>query len=253
MLDSILDSLQVLTFPTKTDFRSIKEREVALFQGPMGWAEFSPFLEYGAQECVPWLVSGIEAAFLPAPTALRNKIPINATLPAVNESAKIAEVLSWFPGCEVVKIKVGENLAEDLARIREVRRLLPGARIRIDVNGSWSVEYARTALAAIYEEGDLEYVEQPCQSLEELRELKQRLTLPILIAADEVIRKSSQPLSLELAGAVDIVMLKVAPLGGIRASLEIAEKYGLPVVVSSALESAVGISYGLNLAAALPD
>ena len=166
---------------------------------------------------------------------------------------EIAGVLSWYPGCTTVKIKVGSDLHEDLARIEYVRELLPAAQLRIDVNGNWSVDYALTAINAIYEGGELEYVEQPCRTLDELRELKSRLHIPVLVAGDEVIRKSTDPLALDLQDAVDIVMLKVAPLGGIRASLEIAEKYGLPVVVSSALESAVGISYGLNLAAALPD
>jgi len=253
MLDSILESIQVVALPTKTDFRSIHVREVALFEGPAGWGEFSPFLEYDSTECVPWLVSGIEAALVQSPLPFRQKIPVNATLPALTDRAEIAEVLSWYPGCSTVKIKVGSDLQEDLARIGYVRELLPKAQIRIDVNGNWSVDYALIALNAIYEGGPLQYVEQPCAGLGELRELKSRLQVPILIAGDEVIRKSINPMTLEVQGAIDIVMLKVAPLGGIKRSLEIAEIHGLPVVVSSALDSAVGISYGLKLAAALPE
>jgi len=253
MLDSILESLRVVVLPTKTDFRSIRAREVALFEGPVGWGEFSPFLEYDAKECVPWLVSGIEAAVVEAPQPLRQKISVNATLPALNNKEEIVEVLSWYPGCTTVKIKVGSNLPEDLARVAHVRELVPGARIRIDVNGNWSVEEALTSISAIYDGGQLEYVEQPCGTLEELRELKGRLQVPVLIAGDEVIRKSANPLVLDLRGAIDIVMLKVAPLGGIRRSLEIAKMHGMPAVVSSALDSAVGISYGLKLAATLPE
>jgi O-succinylbenzoate synthase len=253
MLDSILESIQVVALPTKTDFRSIRVREVALFEGPAGWGEFSPFLEYDAKECVPWLVSGIEAALVAAPLPTRKKIPVNATMPALNGRERIAEVLSWYPGCTTVKIKVGSDLDEDLARIERVRELLPSAQLRIDVNGSWSVAYALTAINAICEGGSLEYVEQPCGTLKELRDLKSRLQIPVPIAGDEVIRKSLNPIALDLRGAIDILILKVAPLGGIKSSLEIAKTHGLPAVVSSALDSAVGISYGLKLAAALPE
>lgn len=253
MLDSILESIHVVALPTKTDFRSVRVREVALFEGPAGWGEFSPFLEYDANECVPWLVSGIEAALITAPRPIRQEILVNATLPALNTREEIAEVLSWYPGCITVKIKVGSDLREDLARIAYVRELLPNAKVRIDVNGNWSVNHALTSINAIYETGALEYVEQPCGTLEELRELKSKLQVPVLIAGDEVIRKSRNPLALDLRDVIDIVMLKVAPLGGIKRCLEIAETHGLPVVVSSALDSAVGISYGLKLAAALPE
>lgn len=253
MLDSILESLHVVALATRTNFRSVQLREVALFEGPQGWGEFSPFLEYAAEECVPWLVSGIESATnQPVPT-LRSKIEINATMPALNARDEIALVLSWFPGCKSVKIKVGSNLQEDLLRIAYVREILPDAGIRIDVNGGWSVDEAVRSLSAISKAGDLEYVEQPCNSIAELRELKSRLDVPILIAGDEVFRKSNNPLTIDVSGAVDIVMLKVAPLGGIKRSIEIARAHGLPTVVSSALESAVGISYGLRLAAILPE
>lgn len=253
MLDSILESIRVVALPTKTDFRSVRVREVALFEGPAGWGEFSPFLEYDAKECVPWLVSAIEAALITPPHSIRNEICVNATLPALNKKEEISEVLSWYPGCTSVKVKVGSDLHEDLARIAHVRKLLPDAQIRIDVNGNWSVDYAFAFINAIHENAELEYVEQPCGTLAELRELKGRLQVPVLIAGDEVIRKSTDPLGLNLQGAVDIVMLKVAPLGGIKRCLEIAEAHGLPVAVSSALDSAVGISYGLKLAAVLPE
>lgn len=253
MLDSILESIRVVVLPTKTNFRSVQVREVALLEGPAGWGEFSPFLEYDAKECVPWLVSAIEAALITAPRSIRNEICVNATLPALNKKEEISEVLSWYPGCTSVKVKVGSDLHEDLVRIAHVRELVPNAQIRIDVNGNWSVDHAITSINAIYENVELEYVEQPCGTLEELRELKGRLQVPVLITGDEVIRKSTDPLGIDLQGAVDIVMLKVAPLGGIKRCLEIAEAHGLPVVVSSALDSAVGISYGLKLAAALPE
>ncbi len=252
MLDSILDSLKVVALPMKTDFRSVRIREVALIEGPQGWGEFSPFVEYEPQECVPWLVSAVEAATVVPPEALCTHIEVNATMPAINGKERIAEVLSWFPGCKTVKIKVGADLKEDLARISTVCDITPTAKIRIDVNGAWSVGKATQAIHAINDICELEYVEQPCNSLDDLRELKKRVGIPVLIAGDEVVRKAEDPMSVDLHDAIDVLLLKVAPLGGIKRSLEIAAHHGKPVVVSSALDSAVGISYGLRLAATLP-
>lgn len=252
MLDSILESLRVVALPTKTDFRSVKVREVALIQGPNGWGEFSPFVEYEPTECVPWLVSAVEAATLTPPAILRSTIAVNATMPAINGKDEIAEVLSWFPGCTTVKIKVGADLKEDLARIATVCDLAPMAKVRIDVNGMWSIGKATQAIHAIHDICNLEYVEQPCGTLEDLRELKKRVGIPVLIAGDEVVRKAGDPMGVDLHDAIDILLLKVAPLGGIKKSLEIAAHHGKPVVVSSALDSAIGISYGLQLAASLP-
>ncbi len=247
MLDSILGSLKVVALATKTDFRSVTSREVALFEGPMGWGEFSPFLEYSYEESVPWLVSAAEAAFAQAPTLIRKRIEINATLPAIDDPIEIAEILASFNGAKVVKIKVGASLESDLARIACVRELLPDAKIRIDVNGLWSVDQAQSFLDQV---GEIEYVEQPCFTIEELRELKLRTS--VKIAGDEIIRKAKDPFSIDLDGAVDILMLKVAPLGGITRAMKLAQHHGLPIAVSSALESAVGISHGIKLAAALP-
>lgn len=252
MLDSILESLRVLALPTKTDFRSVKVREVALIEGPKGWGEFSPFVEYEPTGCVPWLVSAIEAATVTPLEMLRTDIAVNATMPAINGRDKIADVLSWFPGCTTVKIKVGADLKEDLARIESVMELLPTAKIRVDVNGSWSIGKATQGIHAIHDICNLEYVEQPCSTLEDLRELKKRVGIPVLIAGDEVVRKAGNPMDVDLHDAIDILLLKVAPLGGIKKSLEIAAHHGKPVVVSSALDSAIGISYGLQLAASLP-
>ncbi len=253
MLGSILDSLQVISLPTKTNFRGVTQREVALFFGPIGWAEFSPFLEYGPEESVPWLVSAVESAYVAPPAPLRKVIEINATLPAVNDEAQVTEVLSWYPGCKTIKVKVGENFAADLQRITLVKKLAPEARIRLDVNGAWTVDQATAFLLQLHRDiGEIEYVEQPCATLEELWALRKALPTEILIAGDEIIRKSDDPLGVNLVGAVDLLVLKVAPLGGIKRCQGIASHFDLPVVVSSALESAIGISYGLKLAATLP-
>ena len=254
MDQSLLESMRVIALPTKTNFRGINLREVALFQGEYGWGEFSPFLEYDFQECVPWLMSAIEAATQPRPELLRTSIRVNGTIPALDDKSEIEKIIESFPGVETFKVKVGDNLQADLVRLARVKSLRPKARLRIDVNGSWTVSQAVTHLRAIFENvGPLEYVEQPCASLEELRELKEKLITKIPIAGDEVVRKAVDPFAINLNGAVDIVMLKVAPLGGIARARRLAEHHKLPVVVSSALESAVGIHYGLTLAATLKD
>lgn len=245
--------MQVVALPLKSKFRGITMREVALFQGPAGWGEFAPFLEYEDRESSTWLLSAIDAATNPAPMAYRGFIKVNATLPAINNSKEIEELLQSFAGCDTVKIKVGEDLGEDIVRVARVRAQLPKAKLRLDVNGGWNVAEALIALYEIYEEvGPLEYVEQPCATLEELRELKAKLVIDFKITGDEVIRKAKDPFAIDLQGAVDILMLKVAPLGGITRAREIGAHHKLPMVVSSALDSAVGISYGLQLAASLP-
>jgi len=253
MIDQLLASMQVVALPLKSKFRGITLREAALFEGPVGWGEFAPFLEYDDAESSTWLLSAIDAATNPAPMAHRGFINVNATLPALNNVKEIEELLLSFSGCDTVKIKVGENLGEDIVRVARVRALLPKAKLRLDVNGAWSVDQALINLYEIYEEvGPLEYVEQPCATLEELRQLKVKLAIEIKITGDEVIRKAKDPFAIDLQGAVDILMLKVAPLGGISRSREIGAHHKLPMVVSSALESAVGIGYGLQLAASLP-
>ena len=248
MLDLILDSLRVISLPMKTNFRGINHREVAFFEGPQGWAEFSPFLEYSDEESSHWLACAIEAATQAPPTLYRSSIDVNATMPALNSQSEITDVLAGFPGCATVKIKVGTNEKEDLEIIATVRKLSPQSKIRIDVNGLWSVEQAAKFLESC---GEIEYVEQPCATVAELRELKSRVDVKIV--GDEVLRKSKNPFDLDLNGAIDILMLKVQPLGGIRNAHALAAHHKLPVVVSSALESAVGINYGLNLAASFEE
>ena len=250
-LEEALASLRVLALPMRATFRSLDIRETALFKGENGWGEFAPFVEYSDQESLPWLESAIEAADKPLSLALRESIPINATVPASNDESEIEQILSWYPGVDTAKIKVGTGIKEDLARIQAVRKHLPKVKIRIDVNGSWSVKETLSNISAICEVmGDLlEYVEQPVASLDELKQLKEGMTVDVKIAGDEVLRKAKDPFAISLDGAIDILMLKVSPLGGIKRAMDLASHHKLPVVISSALESAVGISYGLALAA----
>jgi len=255
-LEEALASLRVLALPMRTTFRSLDVRETALIKGESGWGEFAPFVEYSDQESLPWLESAIEAADKPLSRALRELIPINATVPASNDEAEIEQIMSWYPGVDTVKIKVGTGIREDLARIKAVRKYLPKAKIRIDVNGSWSPDDALININAIYNEvaGDsLEYVEQPVANLDELKQLKEGMSVDVKIAGDEVLRKAKDPFAISLDGAIDLLMLKVSPLGGIKRAMDLAIHHKLPVVVSSALESAVGISHGLALAARLPE
>ena len=249
-LQDLLDRLHVLALPMRVRFRGITVREVALIDGPSGWGEFGAFTEYEPPEAAHWLASAIESAYGTRPPARRSRIPVNATVPAVGP-AEVAAVLARFPGATTAKVKVaepGQTLAEDVARVNAVRAAIP--TVRVDANGGWTPDEAVAAAAALTADGALEYLEQPCRTVAELAEVRRRVDVPI--AADESIRKASDPLAVVRAGAADVAVLKVAPLGGIRALLDIAAHIDIPVVISSALDSAVGIGAGLAAAAALP-
>ena len=258
-LTELLASARVVSLPLRTKFRGVVDREVMLFEGPNGWAEWSPFLEYPDEEAAVWLSAAIEFAYGKTPTAVRDRIPVNATLPAVAPD-QVAAVLARFGSFSTVKIKVaepGQTPGQDVDRIVEVRKLYPEAKIRLDANGGWSPELSFSFIKALAGQGiELEYLEQPCKTIDELARLRQMIaesSFNVPIAADESVRKASDPMLVVEAEAADILVLKVAPLGGISRAMEIARGAGLPVVVSSALDSSVGISMGAHLAAALPD
>jgi O-succinylbenzoate synthase len=251
--EQILGTAKVLAIPMRTKFRGLTTREVLLFEGPNGWAEWSPFTEYEDEEASIWLKAAIEWAFGDIPKPDVKTIKVNATLPAVKD---VRAALAPFGKFEVVKIKVaeaGQTLQDDLDRIHQVREHYPDARIRLDANGNWDIETALKIAKTIYQENvPLEYLEQPVRTIAEMAELKLKLQeFNIKIAADESVRKVSDPLAVAQANAADILVLKVAPLGGINNALHIAKEAGLPVVVSSALETSVGISMGAHLAALL--
>jgi O-succinylbenzoate synthase len=244
----LFDSLRVVALPTTTNFRGVTVREVALIQGECGWGEFSPFLEYDDAESAPWLACAIEAATQPKPQLYRTHVPVNGTIPALNDQGALEKIVASYPGVTTFKVKVGASLSEDFARINTIRSLRPNAKIRIDANGSWKVDQAVSFLGSV---GDIEYVEQPCATIDELRELKKRFDVKIV--GDEILRKAKDPFAIDLSDAVDYLMLKVQPLGGIQRAHQLAEHHKLPVVVSSALESAIGINYGLTLAASFAE
>jgi O-succinylbenzoate synthase len=254
-LEELLAAAHVVALPLRTRFRGVVVREAVLFDGPAGWSEFSPFLEYGDEEASAWLAAALEFGWTQAPAPLRDRIPVNATVPAV-AAAGVEAVLARFPGCRTAKVKVaepGQTLADDIARVAAVRAALgPEGRVRVDANGAWNLDEAEHAIRAL-EPYDLEYVEQPCARLDELAEVRRRVhSLGILIAADESVRKAEDPLAVARAGAADVLVIKVQPLGGMRRASEIVAEAGLPVVVSSALETSVGIGMSVAFAAALP-
>lgn len=244
--------MRVYSIPMRTRFRGVDHREGVLISGPAGWGEFSPFAEYEAKECARWLAAAREAAYDGWPPPRRDLIAVNATIPAVDPAR--AHALTAASGCRTAKVKVaerGQRDADDLARVEAVRDALgPAGRLRIDVNGAWDVDHAVAMIKALGR-FDLEYVEQPCATLAELATVRRRVDVPV--AADESIRRADDPLRVRAAEAADVAVLKVQPLGGVRAALRIAEACGLPVVVSSAVETSVGLAAGLALAAALPE
>ncbi|SEC33085.1 O-succinylbenzoate synthase [Nocardioides exalbidus] len=246
--------MHVFSIPLRTRFRGITVREGLLIRGDAGWGEWSPFLEYDDAVSRPWLACAREAADLGWPAPVRDVVPVNVTVPATDPERAHAIVAAG--GCRTAKVKVaerGQALADDLARIEAVRDALgPDGLVRVDANGGWDVDEAVAAIAALDRAaGGLEYVEQPVESVEDLAVVRRRVQVPI--AADESIRRAEDPYRVRDLEAADIAVLKVQPLGGVRACLRIAEDIGLPVVVSSAIESSVGIAAGVALAAALPE
>ena len=244
----------VFAVAMRTRFRGTTVREGVLLRGAAGWGEFSPFQEYSDAVAAPWLAAAVEAADRGWPAAVRDCVPVNVTVPAVDPAT--AHRLAREGGCRTAKVKVaepGQSLDDDIARVEAVRDALGrGGRVRVDANGGWDVDTAEVAIRALDRAaGELEYVEQPCATVEELSSVRRRVDVPI--AADESIRRAEDPYRVRALAAADIAVLKVQPLGGVRACLEIAEDIGLPVVVSSALETSIGIAAGVALAAALPE
>lgn len=256
-LQEVLENLFTVEIPMTVTFRGVNSRQSALICGPYGWGEFAPFLEYGPQESAAWLACALEAAWLPTPEPVRTRIPLNATLPAV-PAERVPEVLAKYEGeIQELKIKVaekGQSLADDIARVAAAREALPNARLKVDANMGYTFAGALDALRKLCEYGII-YAEQPVASIEDMAALRFAIAkegLPARIAADESIRKAEDPLKVARANAADLMVIKAAPLGGVRRALALVEQAQLPAVVSSALESSVGIGVGASLAASLP-
>jgi o-succinylbenzoate synthase len=242
----------VFDLPMRVRFRRQDRRSGVLLRGTAGWGEFSPFPDYDAAACTRWLAAAREAADVGWPAPVRASVPVNTTVPAVPPEQAHALVVA--SGCRTAKVKVaelGQRLADDVARVEAVRDALgPDGKVRVDANAGWDVDDAVTALKAL-DAFALEYAEQPVATLEEMAQLRRRVD--VRLAADESVRTAEDPLRVAGLEAADIVVLKVQPLGGVRRCLEVAEACGLPVVVSSAVETSVGIAAGVALAAALPE
>lgn len=254
----LLDCSRIVSIPMRVRFRGVTAREAVLIRGPQGWGEFAPFLEYDDIESSRWLAAAVEAAYHGWPAPVRDTVSINATIPAVAPD-QVNDVLNRYDGCTTAKVKVaerGQTLEDDVSRVAAVRDVMgPQARVRVDANGGWTISEATEALRRLAAYG-LEYAEQPCASVEELACLRITLArngIDVLVAADESIRRASDPMRVVREEAADVIVVKVAPLGGVRSALAIAQECGLPTVVSSALDTSVGIRAGLALAAALPE
>lgn len=257
-IEELIDSAYIVDIPLRVPFRNITSRQTMLLRGPQGWAEFGPFAEYADAEAAIWLRSAIASGWDETVPAVRETIEVNATVPAVT-AAQVPAILDSFGGCTTAKIKVaqrGQSLQDDLARVSAVRdRLGPAAKVRVDANGAWDLQQARDALSAL-SAYDLEYAEQPVAEVEDLARLRVALAasgINVPIAADESIRRADDPMLVAQLEAADLIVVKVAPLGGVSAALKIVADCGLPAVVSSALDSSVGIAAGVTLACALPE
>lgn len=243
---------RVYRTPMTTRFRGLDHRDGVLIEGPKGWAEVSPFWDYDIRESASWLAAALEAAYRGYPEPLRDTVPVNVTVPATSPE-KAQAILARRGGCETAKIKVaerGQSLDDDLNRVAAVREVFDG-KIRIDANAGWDVDTAIAAIPLLDKAArGLEYVEQPVPAVHELAKVRRAVNVPI--AADESIRRADDPYRVAEQRAADLIVCKVQPLGGVRACLRLADELGLPVVVSSALESSVGIAAGVALAASLP-
>lgn len=258
-LDDVWERSHIVRLPMTTRFRGIMQREVMLIDGPKGWSEWGAFLEYGPAESAMWLASALEMGWVGPPALPCDRVSVNGTIPAC-PPGQVSELLDRYPGVSTVKVKVaekGHTLRDDEARLAAVRRARPEVAIRIDANGGWTVDQAHHALRRFRAGGPLDYVEQPCPALEDLVDLRQRVAddgLDVRIAADESIRRAEDPYQAIRMGAVDVAVVKAAPLGGPRNVVAVADEarhHGVDVTVSSAIDSAVGMYAGLCAAAAV--
>jgi O-succinylbenzoate synthase len=258
-LNDLVATAKVVSIPLRTKFRGLTERELLVFEGPNGWSEWAAFTEYQDEEAATWLAAAIEWGFDEVPEPVRKQVPVNAILPSVPKN-EIAKVLGRAGKFSTVKVKVADpkqSLADDLERILEVKNLFPDAKLRLDANGGYSVDQALELMTQVESNSlELEFFEQPVATIAELAELKVEIAKRgaiVKVAADESVRKSSDPLAVELAGAADLLVLKSAPLGGVRNALEIANSSKLEICASSAMQSSIGLAAELHFAACLPN
>ena len=218
-------------------------REGMLIEGPQGWGEFSPPPDCSDREAGRWLTAAVEGGTVGWPDPVRGRIPIAVSVPAVD--AATARRLVVDSGCSTADVTVAAHpnaLARDAARVEAVREALGhGGRIRLSVNGMWTLDTAVDAITALTNAAvELEYVAEPCRSTDDVLALRRRIDVPVAMQPD-------------MADVSDIVILRSAPLGGVRRALRWAERCGLPCVVSSTWETSIGLASGLALAGALAE
>lgn len=259
-VDDLIDNAHVVSIPLKQEFRGLSNRETMIFEGDNGPAEWAAFTEYDDLEAAWWLASAIEQGFAtdlpPIPGHIKN-IRINGIIPAVDVSG-LQALTKKFQGVNSIKVKVaepGQTTIDDLARISKIRELVgPDVALRLDANGAWEVAEAERNLF-MFQGFGIDYVEQPVKTLDEMAKLRKRLTgTGIRIAADESLRKGGSIHDIINADAANVVIVKVSPLGGISRCLEIAreaQSVDIGVVVSSGLETSVGIAHAARLQAVL--
>ena len=258
-LNDLVATAKVVSIPLRTKFRGLTERELLVFEGPNGWSEWAAFTEYKDEEAATWLQAAIEWGFDKVPEPVRKQVPVNAILPAVPAN-EVAKVLGRAGAFSTVKIKVADQkqtIADDLARILEVRNSYPDVKLRLDANGGYTAPQALELIAELEINSiELEFFEQPVATIAELSELRVEIAKrgqKIKLAADESVRKSSDPLAVELAGAADLLVLKSAPLGGINSALAVANSSNLEICASSAMQSSIGLAAELHFASCLPE
>lgn len=251
-LDELLEHMTVVSIPLRTAFRGLQHREVAIFEGPQGPGEWAAFTEYDDSEAAWWLVAALEQAFGEEPSFVPKPVPVNAIVPALPPS-DIEAWLQMFPGVAAVKVKIaqkGETLEDDIARAREVRRVCGDeVLLRLDVNASWDLDTATDSIQKL-ETFSIDYVEQPVATIAEMKELQKRLAGRVRLAADELIR-TTRSLDLLDRSVCDVAIIKPSPLGGFGRPIELASQAlerGMDVVVSSALETSVGLTHATAVA-----
>ena len=256
-LNDLVTTAKVVSIPLRTKFRGLTERELLVFEGPNGWSEWAAFTEYDDEEAATWLEAAIEWGFEDLPEPVRKQVPVNAILPAV-ATEEVAKVLGRAGAFSTIKIKVADpkqTVADDLSRILEVKNLYPNAKLRLDANGGFTVEQALELIAELEKSSiDLEFFEQPVATIAELAELRIEITKRgqnVKIAADESVRRASDPLAVELAGAADLLVLKSTPLGGVNNALAVANSSQLEICASSAMQSSIGLAAELHFAGCL--
>jgi O-succinylbenzoate synthase len=240
-----LDSSPVFAIPLR-DGTAVYEG--VLVEGPQGWGEFGPPSDAGDAALVRWLTAATEPGTVGWPDPVRGRIPIAATVPAVDPSR--AHDIAVAAGCRSATVEVGTTLADDVARVAAVREALgPDGAIRCDAKGRWGVDTAVAAIAELHRvAGDLEFVVQPCRDLADGARVRARVD--VRIAADASVLDAHEPVTRETA---DVAVVSCGPLGGARRALRVAETTGLPCVVTSTVQTSIGLMAGLALAGALPE